>query len=144
MSTAREDDVARGAEGAPRADVAVPDRATEAKGGEALPAPTPEDGAGTRVVRVGSGVAVPIGEERGPVVVNADGSLSSIANWDEMTDREREATRRRIAKRNNARLEALKAAGGDEREGEARRRVVTTRTPRAVRFYSILSYPILF
>ena len=95
-------------------------------------------------MRVGSGVAVPIGEERGPVVVNADGSLSSIANWDEMTDREREATRRRIAKRNNARLEALKAAGGDEREGEARRRVVTTRTPRAVRFYSILSYPILF
>jgi hypothetical protein len=67
---------------------------------------------------VGSGVAVPIGEERGPVVVNADGSLSSIANWDEMTDREREATRRRIAKRNNARLEALKAAGGDEREGK--------------------------
>jgi predicted Fe-S protein YdhL (DUF1289 family) len=50
--------------------------------------------------------------------VNADGSLSSIANWDEMTDREREATRRRIAKRNNARLEALKAAGGDEREGK--------------------------
>ena len=76
MSTAREDDVARGAEGAPRADVAVPDRATEAKGGEALPAPTPEDGAGTRVVRVGSGVAVPIGggartgrRERGRIAV---------------------------------------------------------------------------
>ena len=32
MSTAREDDVARGAEGAPRADVAVPDRATEVGG----------------------------------------------------------------------------------------------------------------
>jgi hypothetical protein len=45
----------------------------------------------------------------GPVVVNDDGSLSRITNWGKLTEREREVTQRRIAKRNAERLERLRA-----------------------------------
>ena len=48
--------------------------------------------------------------------VNEDGTLSRIMNWSKMTDREREVTQRRIAKRNKDRLEKLRAA---EAEAEA-------------------------
>lgn len=47
----------------------------------------------------------------GPVVVNADGTLARVANWARMTEREREVARRRIAKRNNERLERIRAEG---------------------------------
>jgi len=36
----------------------------------------------------------------GPVIVNIDGTISRISNWDQMTEREREVTMRRIALRN--------------------------------------------
>lgn len=42
--------------------------------------------------------------------VNEDGTLSRIMNWSKMTDREREVTQRRIAKRNKDRLDRLRAA----------------------------------
>ena len=48
--------------------------------------------------------------------MNEDGTLSRIMNWSKMTDREREVTQRRIAKRNKDRLEKLRAA---EAEAEA-------------------------
>ncbi|KAG4438907.1 hypothetical protein IFR05_005587, partial [Cadophora sp. M221] len=41
----------------------------------------------------------------GPMVVNADGTLSRISNWDAMADVERENTLRVIGRRNKARLE---------------------------------------
>jgi predicted Fe-S protein YdhL (DUF1289 family) len=41
--------------------------------------------------------------------VNEDGSLSRITNWPQMTDREREVTQRRIAKRNTERRNKLLA-----------------------------------
>ena len=44
----------------------------------------------------------------GPMVVNADGTLSRISNWAEMADIERENTLRIIGKRNKDRLEVLK------------------------------------
>ncbi|KAB8356626.1 hypothetical protein FH972_024203 [Carpinus fangiana] len=44
----------------------------------------------------------------GPMVVNADGSLSRINNWAEMSEVERKNTMRIIGKRNKQRLEALK------------------------------------
>eukprot|EP00913_Durusdinium_trenchii_P000697 g649.t1 len=47
----------------------------------------------------------------GPVIVNADGSLRRIANWQEMTEVERRATLRRIARRNQQRLARLITAG---------------------------------
>lgn len=47
----------------------------------------------------------------GPMVVNTDGTLSRIANWDGMTEIEKKTTLRVLGKRNKQRLEALKAAG---------------------------------
>jgi len=46
----------------------------------------------------------------GPIVVNENGSLSRITNWDALSEREREVAKRRIAKRNIQRLDALKAS----------------------------------
>ena len=45
----------------------------------------------------------------GPMVVNVDGTLSQIGNWAQMTDSEKESTMRIIGKRNQKRLDALKA-----------------------------------
>jgi hypothetical protein len=48
----------------------------------------------------------------GPLVVNVDGTLSRISNWDKMADIEKENTLRIIGKRNQARLESLRAKEG--------------------------------
>jgi len=45
----------------------------------------------------------------GPVVVNVDGTMSRISNWDKMADIEKKNTLRIISKRNKERLEALRA-----------------------------------
>ena len=47
----------------------------------------------------------------GPLVLTEDGQYRVIANWAEMTDAEREVTRRRIEKRNRQRLEKLNQQG---------------------------------
>ncbi|KAF9009249.1 hypothetical protein BDZ89DRAFT_996637 [Hymenopellis radicata] len=39
------------------------------------------------------------------MVVNSDGTLSRIANWGSMTDKERETTLRVLSRRNKIRLE---------------------------------------
>ena len=44
----------------------------------------------------------------GPIVVSEEGMLGSIANWDTMTDQEQALTLRRIGKRNQERLKALR------------------------------------
>lgn len=49
----------------------------------------------------------------GPMVVNVDGTMSRISNWDKMAEIEKKATIRIIGKRNKARLEALKQAKGE-------------------------------
>ncbi|KAF2147033.1 uncharacterized protein K452DRAFT_194342, partial [Aplosporella prunicola CBS 121167] len=43
----------------------------------------------------------------GPMVVNRDGTLSRIANWEGMTELERTNTLRVLGKRNQLRLKAL-------------------------------------
>jgi hypothetical protein len=48
----------------------------------------------------------------GPMVVNADGTLSRISNWDKMADNEKETTLRIIGKQNQARLGQLRAKEG--------------------------------
>lgn len=45
----------------------------------------------------------------GPVVVNVDGTMSRISNWDKMADIEKKNTLRIISKRNKERLEVLRA-----------------------------------
>ncbi|CZR67098.1 uncharacterized protein PAC_16997 [Phialocephala subalpina] len=52
----------------------------------------------------------------GPIVVNVDGTMSRISNWDKMADIEKKNTLRIISKRNNERLAVLKAK---EAEGKA-------------------------
>ena len=55
----------------------------------------------------------------GPMVVNVDGTMSRIANWDKMAEIEKKNTLRIIGKRNKDRLAALKAAAA-QNEGEAK------------------------
>jgi hypothetical protein len=45
----------------------------------------------------------------GPIVVNVDGTMSRISNWDKMADIEKKNTLRIISKRNQERLEVLRA-----------------------------------
>ncbi|KAF2258336.1 hypothetical protein CC78DRAFT_479039 [Lojkania enalia] len=54
-----------------------------------------------------SGSAVKL-DHLGPMVVNRDGTLSRIANWEHMTEIERQNTLRILGKRNQLRMEALK------------------------------------
>lgn len=50
----------------------------------------------------------------GPMVVNVDGTLSRIGNWEQMTEIERKNTLRILGKRNKQRLETLKAANAEQ------------------------------
>eukprot|EP00419_Tripos_fusus_P010133 CAMPEP_0172668932 /NCGR_PEP_ID=MMETSP1074-20121228/9371_1 /TAXON_ID=2916 /ORGANISM="Ceratium fusus, Strain PA161109" /LENGTH=209 /DNA_ID=CAMNT_0013485645 /DNA_START=108 /DNA_END=737 /DNA_ORIENTATION=+ len=79
----------------------------------ALPAPTaqPETEDAVHTLEVG-GAKVKV-DKLGPMVVNADGSLSRITNWLEMSEAERQTTLRVIGKRNQQRLTALQAAGAE-------------------------------
>jgi hypothetical protein len=84
----------------------------------ALP-PTDASGQGTSTLDVGSGEAVRF-DHLGPIVVNVDGTMSRISNWDKMTELEKRNTVRIISKRNKARMAALRenegqgAASSDE------------------------------
>ncbi|KAK4120016.1 hypothetical protein N657DRAFT_649591 [Parathielavia appendiculata] len=77
----------------------------------ALPSPdsvtptTSEEGTTTMQVN-GQPIAL---DKLGPMVVGRDGTISRIANWQEMTDLERENTLRVLGKRNQLRLGNLRA-----------------------------------
>lgn len=76
----------------------------------ALPeAPSAESGA-TQLDVSGGGSTVKL-DALGPLVVNQDGTLSRIANWEQMTEIERRNTLRVLGKRNKLRLDTLKGAG---------------------------------
>mmetsp|Transcript_9633 Transcript_9633/g.13744 ORF Transcript_9633/g.13744 Transcript_9633/m.13744 type:complete len:190 (+) Transcript_9633:3-572(+) len=75
-----------------------------------LALPAPEDVSSSVTLDVSTGQPVVI-DRLGPVVVNVDGTLSRIANWDEMTERERALTQRRISKRNVERLKEFRDQG---------------------------------
>ncbi|KAG9192533.1 hypothetical protein G6011_11267 [Alternaria panax] len=78
-----------------------------------LPEPTADDG--VTQVNVG-GQAVKL-DHMGPLVVNKDGTLSRISNWNDMADIEKQNTLRILVKRNQLRTEALKEQKGGEGEG---------------------------
>ncbi|KAF2727651.1 hypothetical protein EJ04DRAFT_401859, partial [Polyplosphaeria fusca] len=44
----------------------------------------------------------------GPMVVNRDGTLSRVANWEQMSEVEKKNTLRILGKRNQLRMQALK------------------------------------
>ncbi|KAK8205725.1 hypothetical protein IWZ01DRAFT_440334 [Phyllosticta capitalensis] len=76
----------------------------------ALPLPAP--GEGTSDVQTidlgGEGGGQVRLDALGPMVVNKDGTLSRIANWQKMTDIEKRNTLRILGKRNQLRLGALR------------------------------------
>ncbi|USP77414.1 hypothetical protein yc1106_04688 [Curvularia clavata] len=85
----------------------------ETKSSQPLPLPEPSTSTnGTTQLNVG-GQAVKL-DHLGPLVVNKDGTLSRIANWETMTEIERQNTLRILVKRNQIRTEALKEAAGNQ------------------------------
>lgn len=85
----------------------------ESKPSQPLPLPGPSTSTdGTTQLNVG-GQAVKL-DHLGPLVVNKDGTLSRIANWETMTEIERQNTLRILVKRNQVRTEALKEAAGNQ------------------------------
>ncbi|KAI1388587.1 uncharacterized protein F4822DRAFT_403260 [Hypoxylon trugodes] len=72
-----------------------------------LPLPEPSQAGGATQLPVGGeGVRL---DHLGPLVVNEDGTMSRISNWDKMAEIERQNALRILGKRNKLRLEALKA-----------------------------------
>lgn len=80
----------------------------------ALPDASSADAA-TQLDLSGGGSAAKL-DHLGPMVVNTDGTLARITNWEHMTEGERQATLRVLGKRNKQRLEALKAAKGEGKD----------------------------
>ncbi|KAK0478729.1 hypothetical protein IW261DRAFT_1337004, partial [Armillaria novae-zelandiae] len=60
-----------------------------------LPAPSDK----SDVTQVGFGSTVKL-DDLGPMVVNSDGTLSRVANWAYMTEKEKETTSRVLSARN--------------------------------------------
>lgn len=77
-----------------------------------LPLPEPTSDA-TQLNVNGEGVKL---DHLGPLVVNKDGTLSRIANWDKMAEIEKQNTLRVLGKRNQLRLGDLR--GGEPVEGK--------------------------
>ncbi|KAI1269941.1 hypothetical protein F5Y18DRAFT_372050 [Xylariaceae sp. FL1019] len=73
----------------------------------------------TTELAVGSSVRF---DDLGPVVVNVDGSLSRISNWDKMSTIEKENTYRIIGKRNAARRAVLLERQEEEQQDNNGRR----------------------
>lgn len=84
---------------------------TEPSSRNALPAPGSNTENVTTIDVSGSGTTVKL-DALGPMVVNVDGTMSRISNWDKMADIEKENTLRIIGKRNQQRLAALRKARG--------------------------------
>lgn len=67
---------------------------------------------GTTTLDMSNGDASVKLDHLGPMVVNVDGTMSRISNWDAMADIEKENTLRIIGKRNQVRLKALREKEG--------------------------------
>ncbi|KAL1589995.1 hypothetical protein WHR41_01404 [Cladosporium halotolerans] len=78
------------------------------------PLALPESSSDTTKLDMSNGGTTVQLDHLGPMVVNVDGTMSRISNWDKMAEIEKKATLRIIGKRNKQRLEALKKAGEGE------------------------------
>ncbi|KAL0257692.1 hypothetical protein SLS55_006855 [Diplodia seriata] len=74
----------------------------------ALPLPAPPGEGSAEALRLELGADGVKLDALGPMVVNSDGSLSRIANWERMAEIERRNTLRVIGKRNRERLARLR------------------------------------
>ena len=76
------------------------------------PLPLPEPTSNTTQLNVnGEGVKL---DHLGPLVINKDGTMSRIANWDKMAEIEKQNTLRILGKRNQLRLGNLRGEGNEE------------------------------
>lgn len=89
---------------------------TNINNGSPLALPPADEGAQKLDVS-GSGGSVKL-DHLGPLVVNQDGTLSRISNWDKMTEIEKKNTLRVLGKRNQQRMDALKAANNEGEKTE--------------------------
>jgi len=73
---------------------------------------------GVRTITI-DGASVKL-DHLGPIIVNTDGTVARISNWQELSEGERSVALRRIAKRNKARVQQLLAdeqgGGGAEKK----------------------------
>jgi hypothetical protein len=84
-----------------------------------LPLPEPESSNTTKIDMSNGGSSVKL-DHLGPLVVNKNGTLSRIANWEQMAEIEKQNTLRILGKRNMLRREALEnGEGGDGAEARA-------------------------
>ncbi|KAF2769618.1 hypothetical protein EJ03DRAFT_336099 [Teratosphaeria nubilosa] len=83
--------------------------------GAPLPLPAPGEEDKKFNLDMSSGAATATLDHLGPLVVNRDGTLSRIANWEQMTEVERRNTVRVLGKRNHLRREGL-VGQGEERK----------------------------
>ena len=81
---------------------------TEQASEQPLPLPEPDANSKAVVLDVGSELGVKL-DHLGPMVVNRDGTLSRVANWETMADIERQNTLRILGKRNQLRMATLRA-----------------------------------
>jgi len=78
-----------------------------------LPEPKSGVGLGPQQLDLSSGQDVVSLDHLGPMVVNVDGTLSRISNWEEMSAIEKKNTMRVLGVRNKARLKALREKSDD-------------------------------
>jgi len=64
-----------------------------------LPPPDPND---SKIPSIKLGETISF-EQWGPIILNTDGTIRRIANWDTLTEKEKEVSWRRISKRNEER-----------------------------------------
>lgn len=76
--------------------------------GQPLGLPSPPSAEEATKLDMSSGSDTVKLDHLGPLVVNKDGSLSRISNWDQMTEQEKKSTLKILGKRNKSRTDALK------------------------------------
>ena len=74
----------------------------------AIEGPSTDSDRTTKITVDGEAVKL---DAMGPMVINADGTISRINNWHEMTEHEQATTTRLLIKRNEARRKALLEKG---------------------------------
>ncbi|KAI8938571.1 hypothetical protein NX059_004450 [Plenodomus lindquistii] len=85
-----------------------------------LPLPEPSNSDDTTKIDMSTGGSTVKLDHMGPLVVNKDGTLSRIANWDSMAEIERQNTLRILGKRNMLRREGLEKAAAEKEGGEGK------------------------
>lgn len=87
-------------------------------GGKEIPQlPASDPDADIPTIKLGESIKL---DGMGPVIINTDGTTRRIDNWNEMTDREKEVTFRRISKRNEERRKLLMEQAKQQHEDKSK------------------------